>query len=167
MIHDICLCLTSFIMIISRSIHVPTNGIISFFLWLNNIPLCICTTSWLPGSSVVKNSPANAGDTGSIPDLGRSFGEGHVNPLQYSCLEIPMNRGAWHAIVHEVAKIQTWLSSWTHTYYIFNHSSVDRLLGHFHILAIVNCAALNIGAHVSFGIMVFSRYMPMDCKIIW
>ena len=47
-----------------------------------------------PGDTVVKNLPANAGDTGSILGSGRSPGEGHVNPLQYSCLENPMDRGA-------------------------------------------------------------------------
>ena len=57
-----------------------------------------------PGVSVVKNPPANAGDLGSIPGLGRSPGEGSGNPLQYSCLGNPMDRGAWLAAVHEVAK---------------------------------------------------------------
>ena len=55
-----------------------------------------------PDSSVAKNTPANAGDTrdvGSIPGSGRSLGEGHGNPLQYSCLENPMDRGAWRATV--------------------------------------------------------------------
>ena len=61
--------------------------------------------SWgFPGSSVVKNSPANAGDAGSIPGLGRSPGEGNYNSLQYSCLENSMDRGALQAAVHEVAK---------------------------------------------------------------
>ena len=57
---------------------------------------------------VVKNSPANAGyieDTGSIPGLRRSPGGGHGNPLQYSCLENPMDRGAWRATVHGVAEL--------------------------------------------------------------
>ena len=48
-----------------------------------------------PGGSVVKNPPANAGDVGSIPGLGRSPGEGNGTPLQYSCLENPMDGGAW------------------------------------------------------------------------
>ena len=51
---------------------------------------------------MVKNPPANAGDVGSIPGLGRSPGGGHGNPLQYSCLENPMNRGAWQATVQGV-----------------------------------------------------------------
>ena len=59
---------------------------------------------------VVKNLPGNAGDIrdrGSIPGLGRFPGGGHGNPLQYSCLENPMNRGAWVVTVHRVTK------SWT------------------------------------------------------
>ena len=59
---------------------------------------------------VVKNPPANAGDTrdtGSIPTLGRSPGEGHGNSFQYLRLENPVDRGAWRATVYEVAKSQT------------------------------------------------------------
>ena len=59
---------------------------------------------------VVKNVPANGGDVrdvGSIPGLGRSPGEGHGNPLQYSCLGNPMDGGAWWATVHVVTKSQT------------------------------------------------------------
>ena len=65
---------------------------------------------------VVKNLPANAGDisdAGSIPGSGRSPGGGHGNPLQYSCLENPMDRGTWQATVHGVAKSQTRLSDFT------------------------------------------------------
>ena len=51
-----------------------------------------------------KNLPANAGDVGSVPGLGRSPGEGNGNPLQYSCLEKPMDREAWWATVHGVTK---------------------------------------------------------------
>jgi len=63
----------------------------------------------LPGVLVVKNAPANTGDVrdmGLIPGLGRSLGGGHGNPLQYSCLENSMDRGAWQATVHRVA--QSW-----------------------------------------------------------
>ena len=59
---------------------------------------------FLPG---VVNPPANSGDVGSVPGLGKSPGEGNGNPLQYSCLENPMDRGAWWATVHWVTK------SWT------------------------------------------------------
>ena len=57
-----------------------------------------------PGISVVKNLPANAGDKVPIPRLGKFPGVGHGNPLQYSCLENPMDRGAWQTIVHGVAR---------------------------------------------------------------
>ena len=60
-----------------------------------------------PGGSVVKNLPANSGDEGSVPGSGGSPGEGNGNPLQYSYLENPMERGAWQATVHGVAKAFT------------------------------------------------------------
>ena len=53
---------------------------------------------------MVENLLANSVDMDSIPELGRSLGEGNENPLQYSCLENPMDRGAWRATVHGVAK---------------------------------------------------------------
>ena len=57
-----------------------------------------------PGGSVVKNPPVNVGDVGSIPGSGRSLGEGNGNPLQYSCLEKSMDRGAWQATILGVTK---------------------------------------------------------------
>ena len=66
-----------------------------------------------PGGSKVKVSACNAGDLGSIPGLGRAPGEGNGNPLQYSCLENPMDGGAWWATVHGVAKSRTQLSDFT------------------------------------------------------
>ena len=63
------------------------------------------------GGSVVKNLPANAGDVGSIPGSGRSLGGGNGNPLQYPCLEKPMDRRAWWASVSGVTKSQTQLSN--------------------------------------------------------
>ena len=62
-----------------------------------------------PGGSVVKNLPANSGATGLIPGPGRSSGEGNGNPLQYSSLENPVDRGAWRAAAHRVAQSQTQL----------------------------------------------------------
>ena len=59
---------------------------------------------------MVKSTPTNAGDPGSIPGMGRSLGEGNDIPLQYSCLDNPMDRGAWQATIHGVAKSQTRLS---------------------------------------------------------
>ena len=63
-----------------------------------------------------KESTYNVGDLGSIPGSGRSPGEWNGNPLQYSCLENPMDRGAWQATVHGIAKSWTWLSIHTHTH---------------------------------------------------
>ena len=59
-----------------------------------------------PGGSVVKNLPANAGDVGSVPGLGRSPGEGHGNPFHYSCLENPMGRWVWQSTVHGVTRVR-------------------------------------------------------------
>ena len=76
-----------------------------------------------PGSTSGKEAAASAGDTGdldSIPGSGRSPGGGHGNPLQCSCLENPMDRGAWQAAVHGVAKRWTQLRdlACTHTLYV-------------------------------------------------
>ena len=73
---------------------------------------------------MVKNLPANAGnirDTGSIPGLGRSSGEGNGNPPQYSCLEDPVDRGAWWATVHRIAK------SWTQLRQLSTHTPIPTL----------------------------------------
>ena len=70
-----------------------------------------------PGGSDSKASAYNVGDPGSIPGSGRSPGEGNGNPLQYSCLENPMDRGAWWAAFHGVAKSQTRLSDFTFTFH--------------------------------------------------
>ena len=63
-----------------------------------------------PGGSDCEASACSAGDLGSIPVLGRSLGEGNGNPFQYSCLENPMDGGAWWATVRGVAKSRTQLS---------------------------------------------------------
>ena len=71
---------------------------------------CIYMYPGFPGGLVMKNPPANAGDirdTGSIIGLGRWPGDGHGNPLQYSCLVNSMDSGAWQATVHGVSKSQT------------------------------------------------------------
>ena len=60
-----------------------------------------------PGGSVIKSLPANAGYMGLIPGLGRSPGERNGNPVQHSCLDNPMDRGAWWATVHGVAESDT------------------------------------------------------------
>ena len=98
----------------------------SFFFMLTVWPLVqiLLNTSYLaftlsfrgfPGGPVVKNTSASigdAGDAGSIPGSGRCSGGGHGNPLQYSCLGKPMDRGAWWAMVYVVAKSWTRLSDW-------------------------------------------------------
>ena len=69
--------------------------------------ICISVMNFSTGGSVVENLPANAGDRGSIPGSGRCPGEGHGNPLQYSCLENPSDRVVWRATVHGVAELDT------------------------------------------------------------
>ena len=69
-----------------------------------------------PGASEVKASACNAGDLDLIPGLGRSPGEGNGKPLQYSCLENPMDGGAWWVTVHGVTKSRTQLSHFTFTF---------------------------------------------------
>ena len=80
---------------------------------MNNSTRCL----GFAGGSVVKNSPTNAGDMGSIPGSGKSPGEGNGNPLQYSGLENPMERAAWWATVHGVEKSRTRLSDFTFTFF--------------------------------------------------
>ena len=70
-----------------------------------------------PGGLYGKVSAYNAEDLGLIPRLGRSPGEGNGNPLQYSCLENPMDVGAWYTPVHGVAKSRTWLSDFPFTFH--------------------------------------------------
>ena len=67
-----------------------------------------------PGGSDGKASACIVGDPSSIPGLGRSPGEGNGNPLQYTCLENPMDRGALWILIHGITKSQTWLSDWVH-----------------------------------------------------
>ena len=69
-----------------------------------------------PDGSDGKASACNAGDPGLIPGSGRSSGEGNGNPLQYSCLENPMDGGAWQATVHGVTKSRTGLSNFAFTF---------------------------------------------------
>ena len=70
-----------------------------------------------PGGSEVKTSACNVEDLGSIPGLGRSPGEGNGNPLQYSCLENPMDGEGWWTRVHGVAKSWTRQSDFTFTFH--------------------------------------------------
>ena len=94
-----------------------TGSKTAFRYLLKYVEECIGFT----GGSVVKNLPTNAGGSGDsslIPGSGRSHGEGNGNPLKYSCLKNPTDRGAWQAIVHGVTKSQAQLSmhSWKNIY---------------------------------------------------
>ena len=72
---------------------------------------CLYAMLGFPAGSVVKNPPVNAGDMGSVPELGRCPGKGNGNPHQYPCLGNSMDRGAWQTRVHGVAKSQPQLST--------------------------------------------------------
>ena len=98
-----------YISIVCVYTYTHTHIYLSMNMWI-----CMCYTGF-PGGSVVKNLPANAGDTGSIPGLERSPGGQNGNPLQSSCLENPMDRGARQATVHGGHK-ELQLSDWGHTY---------------------------------------------------
>ena len=101
---------------------------------LSRVPL---SKMGFPDNSVVKNSPASVGDTGFITGLGRSRGGGNGNPLQYFCLENPMDRGAWRATGHGVAKesdMTEHLSTNIHAHYLNKIVIVNRI---FHMHACV------------------------------
>ena len=85
-------------------------GVIKSQTWLSDFHLQ--KFFWFPGGSDSKESACNVGDWTSVPGSGTSPGEGNDNPLQYSCLENPMDRGAWWATAHGVTKSRTWLSDY-------------------------------------------------------
>ena len=92
-------------------------------IYTYNIYVVVLPYPGFPDGLVVKNPPANAGDVrddGSIPGSRRSPGRGHGNPLQYSCLENPMDRGPWWATVHRVTK------SWSQLKWLSAHSLIHR-----------------------------------------
>ena len=96
-------------------------GFLGLFIYSTNIYQVLTILRDFPGSSVVKNPPANVGDvgdSGSIPGSGRSPGGGNGTPLQYTCLENPMDRGAWRTAVHRVTKSRTPLNEYAHPYHI-------------------------------------------------
>ena len=98
-----------------------------------------------------KESARNAGDLGSVPGLGRSSGGGNGNPLQYSCLENFMDRGAWRATVHGITKSWTWLSNThTHTHTLLLIVKVALELGYI-LQQWCGCGASRKGSNVSFS----------------
>ena len=105
-----------------------------------------------PGSSVVKSPPAYRGDTGSIPGLQRSPGGGNGNPLWYSCLENFMDRRAWPATVHGVAKNQIQLSMHTCSILLTQYLSAYKRLysPHTHVFIFIHIVS------VSFSLFAFS-----------
>ena len=98
-------------------------------------------------AQLVKNPPANSGDPGSNPGSERSLGEGNGNPLKYSCMENPMDRGDWQVIVHGVSKSRTWLSD-----------QEKKKMNH--ILRMV----INVGSPVSTPILTTSSPSPHHTK---
>ena len=108
----VCVCVCAFIhtlSVVSNSLWIAAHQAPPSMESWSGLPLAaLPLPRGFPGSTEVKNLTANAGasrDTGSVPRLGRSR-EGNGNPLQYSHLENPMDRGAWWATVHEVAESQ-------------------------------------------------------------
>ena len=154
--------------IISRSIQTATSSIISLFLMAEYYSIM-----GFPSCSDGKESACNMGYLGSVPGLGRYPGGGHGKPHQCSCLENPheqRNLAGYSLWGHKKSDMTERLSThniplyiWINvTYYhiFFIHSSVKRHLVCFHVLAIVNSAAMNTGVHVSFQSTVFSGYVP-------
>ena len=127
--------------------------------------LCVYTYVGFPGSSVIKNLPANAEVKGSIPGLGRSPGEGNGNPLQYSRLGNPMDGGAWQATVCDVTGSQTRLSTWD-TLWIVGQRVISEkwqtsLMNH---TVILNWPLERVQASLQEGVTLWSRLDPSEMK---
>ena len=111
----------------------------------------IHTHMGFPGGTVAKNLPANAGDTidsGLIPGSGRSPRVGNGNPLQFSCLENSLDRGAWLATVHGVTKSQTRLSDWIHTHTQIHIHMYICIYTHIHIRIYINIYMNHFSVHL-------------------
>ena len=119
----------------------PVNMSLVFHLLFHNfmwayVCVCVCVCVGFPGGSVGEEPSCNAGDSGSVPGLGRSPGGEHGSPLQCSCLENSMDRGTWWVIVHRVTKSWTRLNqlsirecthAYTHTQILLTVSDVDEI----------------------------------------
>ena len=112
-----------------------------------------------PGGAVLKNLPANAEDEGSIPGLGWSPGVGNGSPFQYSCLKNSMDRGAWQAIVHGVAKSQPQMSYWA---YMHTLSVVYRLQ-----ISIFLCCSVTLFQIISKSVSCDSLYNYICFSLIF
>ena len=99
----------------SRTVYLFANVLLKLFYFTEGDFNDSHSKKFIPGGSDGKATVCKAGDPGSIPGLGRSPGGGNGNPRQYSCLENPMDGGAWWAAVDVVAKSWTWLSDFTFT----------------------------------------------------
>ena len=134
------------------------NIMLNFFLFPAMsilFPFNMALKLWMlyfPGGSDGKASVYNAGDPGSSPGLGRSPGEGNSNPLQYYCLENPMERGAWKAAVYGVAKSWTRLSDFTslhftsvHFTHTHTHIYIYMSMLYVHLRSISECSAVPSG----------------------
>ena len=137
-----------------------------------------------PGGSGGKASAYNAGDPGLIPGSGRSPGEGNGTPLQYSCLENPMDRGVWWATVHRATESRTWLSNFTFTFflwcckwhyftfflwlntplYTYTTFSLSVHLGCLYVFTTINSAPMNIGICLQCRRHWFDSWVG---KILW
>ena len=113
-----------------------------------------------PGGSEGKESACKVGDPASILGLGRPPVEGHGNPLQYSGLENPMDRGTWWATVHGVTKNQTQLSNYTFTFIFNKHSSQVGLSDYFLLRTHIpyNCLSLSNGTNVGLYYTTLTHY---------
>ena len=105
--------------------YTHTHTHIYVYIHTHTYIIYICMPTYdFPGGSDGKESACNAGNPGSIPGSGRFPGEGNGNPLQYSCLENFMGRGAWWTTVHGVSKSRTQLSDWHFYFHVYTHSHV-------------------------------------------
>ena len=123
---------------------------------VNNFYKLIMDTHSFPGGSEVKKSACNAGDLGLIPGLGRSPAEGNGNPLQYSCLENPMEGGAWWATVHGVTKSWTRLNNFTFTTHM--GSLLFLILYFSHIMTTTNLIHINLAQSIRHWFSILKKY---------
>ena len=123
------------------------------------------TSCGFPGGSEVKASACNAGDLGSIPGSGRSPGEGDGNPLQYSCLENPMDVGAWSAIVHGVAKSRTWLSHFTSLH--FKGEKQNAMILRMYHRSYIRMEEEKVTCSLVVRERIFMQLYASDCSMAW